>query len=387
MFRPGSSILNTELPQRSGTLDGLRGIAVCIVLLSHTSGRDMALHPSLNFQGIGHVGVYLFFCLSAYLLAGKLFDEGIDSGSVKRFYLKRILRILPLYYLVITGVFLYQYSTGHFDKSYLHIEHGFRGYLQHLLLYRGDSVFWSVVVEEQFYILVPFWVYLLLRFRTPAMIVFALVAVTNFILYTCKHLQWPVNSDMIRYITTNDRDSGNYIDIFICTILVVQLFRKYKPWFQKHRSIFVAAANTAFTVFMFLTLALVSKKFLFFDQAWYGFRFLSLPFAFVFSVFILSFELNNPLGKYIANPVLKRFGILGFSVYLLHFVVFQAVNNFDWHPALKFFISMGGILLLSSCTYYLVERPCIKLAYRLIDRFGWKEEKKEKTGESRVLAE
>jgi peptidoglycan/LPS O-acetylase OafA/YrhL len=386
MFRSDPTLISGGLPKRSGTLDGLRGIAVLIVLLSHTSGRDMALHPALNFQGIGHVGVYLFFCLSAYLLAGKLLDEGIDSSSVKRFYLKRLLRILPLYYLVITGVFLYQYFTGHYNESYLHITNGFTGYLQHVLLYRGDGVFWSVVVEEQFYILVPFWVYLLLRFRTPAMIVFAVIAVINFLLYTCKHLQWPFNSDMIRYITTNDRDSGNYIDIFICTILVVQVFRKYKSYFLQHRRIFITVANAVFIVFLLLTLVLVSKRFLIFDQEWYGFRFLSLPFAFVFSVFILSFELNNPLGRFIANPVLKRFGILGFSLYLLHFVVFAVVNQFDLDPALKFFVSIVGILVLGTCTYYLVERPCIKLAYRLIDKFGWNEKMK-KTSEARVLVE
>lgn len=368
MHEQSSSALSAHPPQRSGTLDGLRGIAVVIVLMSHTSGREMYLHPSLNFQGIGHIGVYLFFCLSAYLLAGKLFDEGIDSGSVKRFYIKRLFRILPLYYMVITGVFLYQYFSGNYHKEYLHIDHGFTGYLQHLFMYRGDGVFWSVVVEEQFYILVPLWIYLLMRFGVPAMYAFAFIAVANFFLYTCKYLHWPFATDAIRYVTTNDRSSGNYIDIFICTILVVQIFRRYKSYFLLHRVRFITVANTLFMVVMILALTLVSEKLLFFDQGWYGFRYLSLLFAFVFSVFIVSFELNNPLGKYIANPVLKRFGILGFSVYLLHFFVFQIVNQFVEIPWLRFVCGVSGIFLLATVTYYLVERPFIRLSYRITSR-------------------
>ena len=59
---------------RVGPIDGVRGIAVLIVFFSHSAGRKMYLHPNLDFSGIGHVGVYLFFCLSAYLLASKLFS-------------------------------------------------------------------------------------------------------------------------------------------------------------------------------------------------------------------------------------------------------------------------------------------------------------------------
>src|SRR6218665_2303652 len=53
---------------RQSSLDGIRGTAALIVLLSHTSLAGQTLAPWLNFGGTGHVGVYLFFVLSAYLV-------------------------------------------------------------------------------------------------------------------------------------------------------------------------------------------------------------------------------------------------------------------------------------------------------------------------------
>ena len=141
--------------KRFGALDGLRGIAVLIVFMSHTSGRDMSLHKLLQFHGIGHVGVYLFFCLSAYLLVGKILNTELKANDIKKFFIKRIFRIWPLYFTVITIVFLIQQVTGEVNEQYLHISNGFIGFFLHLLFYQGDSVFWSVVVEEQFYVICP----------------------------------------------------------------------------------------------------------------------------------------------------------------------------------------------------------------------------------------
>jgi len=55
-------------PNRLAALDGLRGVAVLFVLLSHTSPYFPSIHPAFNFKGAGKYGVYLFFLLSAYLL-------------------------------------------------------------------------------------------------------------------------------------------------------------------------------------------------------------------------------------------------------------------------------------------------------------------------------
>ena len=86
------------------TLDGLRGIAVLTVVLSHLSLLD--LNPFLiNFAGIGKCGVYLFFVLSAFLLTYQFFERGLQSAftapALANYFWRRALRVLPLFYLVV----------------------------------------------------------------------------------------------------------------------------------------------------------------------------------------------------------------------------------------------------------------------------------------------
>lgn len=359
---------------RFGPLDGLRGIAVLIVFLSHTSGREIYLSTQLNFAGIGHIGVYLFFCLSAYFLATRLFEEGIYSKSVKRFYIKRVLRILPLYYLVLLLVFLLQEYGGVYDERYLHIKNGTEGFLQHLFLYRGDSVFWSVVVEEQFYLLVPLWIYLFLRFKIWAVIGFASLGLVNFILYMCKYLYFPIQSDAIKYLTTNNRSSGNYIDIFIFTIIIVYFFHHYRPFFERHKKRIIGASTIAFIGLMTYTVYAVSMNIFGAYRPNYYIRYISLMYTVVFTFFILSVVMGNQLNKYLNWTWLRKVGIYGFSIYLLHFPIFQVINLFELHHTLKFFIAAPVVFVVSMLTYKFIEKPSIKLSYRLIKRFNLNED-------------
>lgn len=358
--------------KRLPELDGVRAIAVLFVFFSHTSGRDMSLHPSLNFAGIGHVGVYLFFCLSAFLISMRLFTEEFNAKSVKRFYTKRIFRILPLYYSVVIVVFSWQLISQQYDEHYLFVSHGWTGFFQHLFMYRGDGVFWSVVAEEQFYILVPLWVYLLLRFRWAAFVMFAGVALLNGVLYMCKNIHWPLHIDWIKYITTNDRTSGNYLDIFITGITFVWIFVSYRPFFDKNKKVIIAVANILFISVSLLTLILVSESFLWFRQPFYDFRFLSLMYAFVFSLFLISVYLGNPLNRILQWKWLCYIGLIGFSVYLLHMPVFAFVNTyFDLPSWARFFISSCLLLAVASLTYYFIEKPFIRISYQLINKFKW----------------
>jgi len=163
-------------------LDGVRGLAVLIVMLSHASGREMAVLPWLNFVGIGHVGVYLFFVLSGYLLTCNLL-EGQTTGA---FYMRRVFRIVPLYYCVLVGVLIYQ-ATGQYSQSYLHISDGVHGAVMHFLFLKGDSVFWTLAAEFAFYLLLPPIVMLMRRFGWKWL---AAVAVLYFLVFiTAEILQ------------------------------------------------------------------------------------------------------------------------------------------------------------------------------------------------------
>lgn len=115
---------------RQPALDGLRGIAVLIVFLSHSSGRGIQIAPWLNFHGIGHVGVYLFFVLSGFLLTRNL----VEGQPVGTFLVRRFFRIAPLYYLVLIATFIHQAFFG-IDIKTLYINKGFEGLRRASALY------------------------------------------------------------------------------------------------------------------------------------------------------------------------------------------------------------------------------------------------------------
>jgi len=68
-------------------LDGLRGLAVLTVFFSHSSGFRQRPTPWTSFHGLGHIGVYLFFVLSGFLLAGSLLGE--RRADTRDFFIRR----------------------------------------------------------------------------------------------------------------------------------------------------------------------------------------------------------------------------------------------------------------------------------------------------------
>ena len=98
----------------------------------------------------------------------------------------------------------------------------------------------------------------------------------------------------------------------------------------------------------------------------------TLLYTTVFSLFIISVKNGNPINTMLSWAALRYIGIFGFSIYLLHMFVFQLVNLTQLPHYLKFILSGVGIFVLSAATYYLIEKPCIKFSYSLIDKLKLK---------------
>jgi peptidoglycan/LPS O-acetylase OafA/YrhL len=157
-------------------LDGIRGLAILIVFVLHFGGGAQSPNPVLRTIGLliqaGWSGVTLFFVLSGFLISGILWDGRFGSGWWRNFYMRRTLRIFPLYYGTLLLVFLTAVAAGRglFSLSRIWI---FALYLQNIprLSVKVEDVgshlwlshFWSLAVEEQFYLLWPF---LLMRMRS-----------------------------------------------------------------------------------------------------------------------------------------------------------------------------------------------------------------------------
>jgi len=152
-------------------LDLIRSIAILLVLFRH---GEKALHAELGEpQGVlqtifmnGWVGVDLFFVLSGYLISRHLMRAGIGSGRfhLGRYLATRALRIVPAYYavllLVVIGVFPFfpVAAEGLSVRVAYHLL-----FLQDYLPSDINVVFWSLGVEEKFYLLAPLLIFALLR--------------------------------------------------------------------------------------------------------------------------------------------------------------------------------------------------------------------------------
>jgi peptidoglycan/LPS O-acetylase OafA/YrhL len=167
------------LAGRLPVLDGLRGVAILLVLVLHftmyggppaEAGVDGFVH---RFALAGWIGVDLFFVLSGFLITGILWDAKGGERYFRNFYARRILRIFPLYYgaLVVFLVLLPLAWPGHAGLARLRAEGiWYWTYLSNVWIAREGwpdfgalGHFWSLAVEEQFYLLWPVAVFLLPR--------------------------------------------------------------------------------------------------------------------------------------------------------------------------------------------------------------------------------
>ena len=140
-------------------LDGLRALAILLVMLFHF----------YFLLEVGWIGVQLFFVLSGYLITSILLNSKTDQlgDYLKRFYWRRSLRIFPLYYLYLIAIAVLYLAV--------HIPADFTNKIPYLVFYNYNHYpvfetlshdvafthFWSLSVEEQFYLFWPFIIYFL----------------------------------------------------------------------------------------------------------------------------------------------------------------------------------------------------------------------------------
>ena len=173
-LRSGSGSGAAKNSDHNPWLDLLRALAIALVLLRH--GEKALVDAGQGGEGFVHafmmngwVGVDLFFVLSGYLIASHLFKQAGSGGIVLRHYLlMRALRILPAYYAV-----LYLVAAGFFpffevDAKHLGVRIAYHALLlQDYLPSNINVVFWSLGVEEKFYLLAPLLVGFLCLLKKP----------------------------------------------------------------------------------------------------------------------------------------------------------------------------------------------------------------------------
>ena len=198
------------LPAHFPALDGLRGLAILLVLVHQLSLFEkqpgVAAFVFSNLGYVGWTGVQLFFVLSGFLITGILIDTQHAQNYYSGFYARRTLRIFPLYFAVLAVAFIILPAIGSVppkiatDQSsqiwlwtYLSNWAGVFG--------TGSNAFphfWSLAVEEQFYLVWP----LLIRLRSPEQCVrFCLIVVVISLVLRCI-LAWVGAPDAAIYLNS-----------------------------------------------------------------------------------------------------------------------------------------------------------------------------------------
>ncbi len=154
--------------RRDPALDGLRGVAILLVFIFHYGGGLRSPHGFLRalgyFTEAGWTGVILFFALSGFLITGSLWDSRDERDVLRNFYMRRILRIFPLYYAVVLIAIVASIGRGT-RLAELRPVLLYAGFLQNLPGLVTTALqpvsplplfhLWSLAVEEQFYLLWP----------------------------------------------------------------------------------------------------------------------------------------------------------------------------------------------------------------------------------------
>lgn len=153
---------------RVAALDGVRGVAILLTLVFHSFDASQSLAP------VGERGVDLFFVLSGFLITGILVDTRPQSGYFRNFYVRRAVRILPLYYLFVALMLFVAPRIAEALPDRLGGVEDLRSlgegppgvwtvwvYLQNFVLAQGPRSLpglghlWSLAIEEQFYVFWP----------------------------------------------------------------------------------------------------------------------------------------------------------------------------------------------------------------------------------------
>ena len=344
-----------EVPQRTASrwrlgrqpgLDGMRAIAVLVVVLDHT--------PLWGFQG-GGLGVDVFFVLSGFLITNLLLEELADSGriSLRRFYARRALRLTPalVVMVAVVAVLLPLMPVG-----------TERGIIPTLLYYtnwvrafRPDvgalGHTWSLGIEEQFYIVWPLLLLALWHGDRTLRRAAQLVLLVALAVAVRRQMVWDYSGfrDPDRLYNGFDyRADGLLVG---CALAMTMHKERLSSWVHSGWTLGASAVAVAG---MFLSVE-------FWDLSWNT----RLPVALATAAIIANVCIRRRGVGWLSAPYLRWVGERSYGLYLWHYPVMQALKV-D-HGASWSVVVLAVALSFAACavSYRYVEQPFLRLKDRL----------------------
>ena len=314
-------------------LDGLRGFACILVLLSHAGWQRFFYFV----EGLGPLGISLFFSLSGFLMAYHYLPGTISWRYWGAFLIRRLFRVYPAYAVVIMLYFLTHTLFPH--DNFLN-EFSLHSSIQHLLLSWGWHTFWTIPVEIKFYALFPFlalasqlfgkfrilimgllWSLLLCIAMTSERMTVAFFPYLFFFIGGIFASLWSQHNDLRKYLSQRGWNYLAYVCLFFIFYIIGLVFR--------------TTAGYKYNL----------------NYAWF--------FSPLMALTILSFIESNGIIQRIFSSALARFtGKISYSLYLIHDFIFHYSNYYEMNVVSKFLTNFVLSFLAAWLLYKLIENPC-----------------------------
>jgi peptidoglycan/LPS O-acetylase OafA/YrhL len=334
------------------SLDGLRAYAVIVVMLFHTN---------ISYFRYGWIGVPIFFVLSGFLITNILIKSKGSLNYFSVFYIRRFLRIFPIYYLALFFVLLFAiYKKEHYNDWFY-----FAIYVQNFILSYNQwgidfpAMFnhtWSLGIEEQFYC---FWPIVVRKFSHKK-----IVAITAILIL----LAWVIRVGLSKLIPGNPlvwANTFSCLDMLLAGALLAYslcLVGFNKTLFLSivilvfftivYFGLSISGLIDAF-LFQYLNLSTVSGQL---------FWMLLIPYICVLLLFLI--HSNSLLNKlFFTNSVIVYIGKISYGVYLYHFIVFDILyryNIFNLKDPVLAIVKIVLTLILAMFSWELLEKYVLR---------------------------
>lgn len=344
------------------SLDGLRAISICMVLLGH-SGKYLPASISHNiiFKYLSNstLGVSIFFVISGYLITKLLMQEREKTGevSLRKFYIRRALRIFPIFYLCILVVISINAFLVPIIDSYKEI--GFAAlYLwnyKHFFVQGGTAGlylghYWSLSMEEQFYLIWPFMFLIVKRENLikAVIIIIGLMPLLRVVTYFIA----PGSRGQIHMMMQTGGDA----------ILIGCLAALLEGQKNTGKKVVTRATNNFIGIFSGIFIFIINRTL---NIKLGGTWSMSVGQS-IENIFILLFVLwciykESSFSKLLNTSVFRQIGLISYSLYVWHMIILENPGNLFPESIL---IKLSLIFIVGFASYYLIEAPILRLKNR-----------------------
>jgi peptidoglycan/LPS O-acetylase OafA/YrhL len=322
----------------------------------------------LNLRGSGRAGVVLFFFLSAFLISGPFLSrrrEALAWRTWITYAISRLFRIVPLYYVTLLLLFFAGLDPFNQSPSLLLLA-------RHLLFQEGLSVFWTIVVEMRFYLVLPFFLI--------GIACVSRVFRSGHIIAFCAGSLWILGVAMgfVSHDAATRLGIDKHAPVFVSgvlTSLMVFGMPELQPNNRQRRAfelcawglaaliVFVSVPAFYYGVTQGVSISTYSASSAEYERFWDA----RIPWigSLIGPLFYSFRNGSGPMLQLLAWRPLAWVGQVSFGLYLIHLQVIHEVERHGVPHALRFVVALAGSLLLAWMFHWAIEQPGIRLGRRL----------------------